>query len=163
MRQLQAAVRASGLAIGQLALFLCFAISASLWGGGSAQNATRYPVNMTVPGMPELGTVSVLGEFEMGLPMDGVGGLSLGYTLEIKAKRLQPGSSTYLGDARETALQAALGLKLALPYGAWPANAADPPKLYVVDPAAGFTTQFACFTCTKVQILTQKEPLQRQA
>jgi hypothetical protein len=94
--------------------------------------APAYPVDKEVAGA----RVRVLGEFEFDLPAEGAAGLALGYVLEIKTPAV-PVRRAGGGDGSfAAALQQVIGLKITLPYGAWPADTAAVPSLVVVDPAA---------------------------
>ena len=94
--------------------------------------APAYPVDKEVAGA----RVRVLGEFEFDLPAEGAAGLALGYVLEIKTPAV-PVRRAGGGDGSfSAALQQVIGLKITLPYGAWPADTAAVPSLVVVDPAA---------------------------
>jgi len=94
-----------------------------------------YPVNRTVPGLEQLGVLCVLGEFVLGLPMEGLAGLAAGYVLQVTDTTSPPNSSAFRGEAWERALQQVRGLQLSLPYGAWPSAVSQPPTVYVVDSA----------------------------
>ena len=68
-----------------------------------------YPVSKPIPGMGLLGVASVLGEFDLSLPLEGVAGLPLGYALQVKDWPSFPGTPEFQGQARETALQRVRG------------------------------------------------------
>jgi len=96
-----------------------------------------YPVSKPIPGMGLLGVASVLGEFDLSLPLEGVAGLPLGYALQVKDTPSFPGTPEFQGQVRETALQRVRGLQLMLPFGAWPASVLHKPRIYVLDAAEG--------------------------
>jgi hypothetical protein len=68
-----------------------------------------YPVSKPIPGAPGLGVASVLGEFDLSLPLEGVAGLPLGYALQVVDRPYFPGTPEFQGQARETALQRVRG------------------------------------------------------
>jgi len=91
--------------------------------------ATTYPMDKLVPG---IGRVSVMAEFEFGLPAEGAEGLVLGYVLQV------PTTTTPLPTSSEyQAFEQARGLKVILPVGGWPAQTEGmTPAVLVADPAS---------------------------
>lgn len=117
-------------------LALAVSVYSVLLRGAWAQASTAAcRENQTVPGLPELGLVPVLGQFQLSLPTDGVAGLQMGFVLQVQAASMLPVSSPCR--ARwEQAWNAVQGLQMELPYGAWPGSALQPPLVYVVDAKA---------------------------